>query len=212
MDVISVRIHKLRVRQEQFRSRYSGRLKVLLLGCVLVLFDPVAATAQTGVAKVCNLLTKEELAAVGVAIKQLLPDDSVSLKKGQIPGLTLDVRMEQCTSPTTAATVIFPVRWSVVSVQQPMDKQAWKKLAEAIGADDEKKTPDPEAKDFSIGTAECATYSWIQSKGAKRISLLQCADVKERQQASVEFAHTDRSKLPSPQQVKQLLDKLLSRL
>lgn len=160
--------------------------------------------------KICALLTREELAATGVAITGLFPDDSVSLKKDSVPGLITDMQMDQCTSEMAAHDTAFPVRWSVATTKDPIDKKAWDKMADALDQDEKEKADDSERR-LIIEGIDCETFSWPEKSG-KHIYAVSCTAHKSTRHVTIEFAHTDRAKLLPAKTVKQLLDKMLTRL
>ncbi|MEK6639904.1 MAG: hypothetical protein AABZ17_04455, partial [Nitrospirota bacterium] len=140
----------------------------------------------------------------------LFPDDSVSLKKGSVPGLITDMQMEQCTSEIATHDTDFPVRWSVATTKDPIDKKAWDKMADALDQDKEGKADDSERR-LIIEGIDCETFSWPEKSG-KHIYAVSCTAHKGARHVTLEFAHTDRAKLLPAKTVKQLLDKMLARL
>jgi hypothetical protein len=192
---------------QQISSKVS--IGILIAGALVA---PLSVIAQDAV-KACALLTPEDLSIVGIRVtaKGLFPDDSVLLKKGQITGLVTDLRMDQCTSAMDANFAAFPVRWSVATAKEAIDKKTWDQMNVALDAE-EKKQPDPAAKAIKIDGVDCETFSWLEKKAGKRIYAINCGALKGKRLASLEFAHSDSTKLPPALAVKQLLDKLLGRL
>jgi hypothetical protein len=176
------------------------------------LLVPFAAAAQSPL-KICSLLTPSELSAAGVTSGsvKLFPDDSAALKKGSVPGLTVDLRLEQCTTEYSTSVAAIPVRWSVITAPGPIDKAAWSKLLKAMDSDDKKK-PDPTDKAVKVDGVDCEVFSWRADKGGKQVHAVNCASQKGARYVDLEIAQSDRAKLPSANAVKQLLDKMLSRL
>lgn len=168
--------------------------------------------AASGATKICALLTREELMAAGIAItaQGVIPDDSVSLKKGSLPGLITDIKMDQCTSEMAAHDTAFPVRWSVGTTKDPIDKKAWEKMADALDQDENESGGDSEQR-LTIEGTDCETLSWPEKSG-KQIYAITCTAHKGAHHITLEFAHTDRAKLLPAKTVKRLLDKMLARL
>jgi hypothetical protein len=108
--------------------------------------------------KVCALLTREELAAAGVAIAGLFPDDPVSLKKDSMPGLITDMQAHECTSEMATQYTAFPVSWSVATTKDLIDKKAWDQMSRALD-EDEKQSGDPAERQFTIDGVDCETFS-----------------------------------------------------
>ena len=183
----------------------SSALAVLVLG----VSPSFAASNST---KVCDLLTHEELMAAGVAItaQGLMPDHPVSLKKGSLPGLITDVEIEQCTSEMAAHYTAFPVRWSVGTTKDPIDKNAWEKMADALDQDEKESADDSEQR-LTIDGTDCETFSWPEKAG-KHIYEVSCTAHKGAHHVTLEFTHAERAKLLPAKTVKQLLDKMLARL
>jgi hypothetical protein len=183
----------------------STAVAVLMLG----VSPSFAASDST---KVCTLLTLEELMAAGIAItaQGLMPDDPVSLKKGSVPGLITDIQIDQCTSEMAAHDTAFPVRWSVGTTKDPIDKKAWEKMADALDQDEKESEGDSEQR-LTIDGTDCETLSW-QEKVGKHIYAVSCTAHKGAHHVTLEFSHTDRTKLLPAKTVKRLLDKMLARL
>lgn len=181
----------------------STALAVLVLG----VSPSFAASDST---KVCALLTREELMTAGVVITGLFPDDSVSLKKGSVPGLITDIQIDQCTGEMAAHYTAFPVRWSVGTTKDPIDKKAWEKMADTLDQDEKESAGDSEQR-LTIEGTDCETFSWPEKAG-KHIYAVNCGALKGVHHVTLEFAHTDRSKLLPAKTVKRLLDKMLARL
>jgi hypothetical protein len=183
----------------------STAVAVLMLG----VSPSFAASNST---KVCALLTREELMATGVAItaQGLMPDDPVSLKKGSLPGLITDIKIDQCTSEMAAHDTAFPVRWSVGTTKDPIDKKAWEKMADALDQDEKESAGDSEQR-LTIDGTDCETFSWPEKAG-KHIYAVSCTAHKGAHHVTLEFSHTERAKLLPAKTVKQLLDKMLARL
>lgn len=190
--------------------KFSVRFELILALSLWVL--PWPAIAQDGV-KACALLTRDEVASAGVSVtaRGLMPDEPVVLKKGSLPGIVTDMRMDQCTTEMAAGYAAFPARWSVASTKEALDKKAWDKMNEAL-SEGEKKEPDPAQKAVNIDGVDCETFSWPEKKGGKRIYAISCSAFKGKRVVSLEFAQTDKSKLPSAKTTKQLLDVMLKRL
>ncbi len=182
----------------------STSVTVLVLG----VSSSFAASDST---KVCALLTREELMAAGVAItaQGLMPDDPVSLKKGSLPGLITDIQIDQCTSEMAAQYTAFPVRWSVGTTKDPIDKKAWEKMADALDQDEKKSAGDSEQRLTTEGI-DCYTFSGPMN--GKQIYEVGCTAFKSNHSVTLEFAQIDKAKLPPAKTVKQLLDKMLARL
>ena len=160
--------------------------------------------------KVCTLLTREELAANGVAITGLFPDDSVSIKKGSVPGFLLpDMQMDQCTSEMAAHYMAFPARWSVATTKDPIDKKAWEQMADALDQD-KKGSADYSEQRLTIEGIDCYTFSGPID--GKRVYEVGCSAFKSNHSVTLEFAQIDKAKLPPVKTVKRLLDKMLTRL
>ena len=125
----------------------SVRFELILALSLWVL--PWPAIAQDGV-KACALLTRDEVASAGVSVtaRGLMPDEPVVLKKGSLPGIVTDMRMDQCTTEMAAGYAAFPARWSVASTKEALDKKAWDKMNESL-SEGEKKEPDPAQKAYS---------------------------------------------------------------
>ncbi len=94
-------------------------LVLMTLSALVVSASPsVAAYDST---KVCGLLTPQELMAAGIAItaQGLMPDESLFLKKGELPGLITDVQIDECTSEMAVEYVALPSagRWVRPKIQ-----------------------------------------------------------------------------------------------
>jgi hypothetical protein len=189
-----------------------NRVRLTMILAVSFLLLPWPATAQEGV-KVCSLLTRDEVASAGATVtsRGLMADEPVMLKKGSLPGIVTDVRMDQCTTEMAASYAAFPARWSVASTKEALDKKTWDKMNEAL-SEGEKKEPDPAQKAVNIEGVDCDTYSWLEKKGGKRIYTVNCTALKGKRIVSLEFAQADKAKLPSAKATKQLLDVMLKRL
>jgi hypothetical protein len=183
---------------------------LMTLSALVVSASPsVAAYDST---KVCGLLTPQELMAAGIAItaQGLMPDESLFLKKGELPGLITEVQIDACTSEMAVEYPALPVRWSVGTSKDPIAKKAWDKMADALGQD-EKESADPVAQRFTIEGVDCETFSWSEKAG-KRTYAMSCTGHKGTRHVTLEVAHVDRAKLLPAKTVKQLLDKMLARL
>lgn len=181
---------------------------------VLTLMAAHQCPAQPSL-KVCSLLSKEDLLTAGIAVtaRGLFADDPVTLKKGSLPGLSTDMRLEQCTSEMSGQFAAFPVRWSVATARDAMDRKAWKQMLEALDKGEEKdKNASPDDKSTRVGDADCENFSWLEKKNGPRIFAVNCGTTTARQQLTLEFAHRDKTKLPSVNKTKELLDKMLGRL
>ncbi len=185
---------------------------VMMLVVVSSLAIPWPAIAQEGV-KICSLLTREEVASAGAAVtsRGLMADEPAMLKKGSLPGIVTDMRMDQCTTEMAGGYAAFPARWSVASTKEALDKKTWDKMNEAL-SEGEKKEPDPAQKAVTIEGVDCETFSWLEKKGGKRIYAVGCTALKGKRMVSLEFAQADKGKLPSAKATKQLLDVMLKRL
>ena len=184
---------------------------------VLMTLSALVVSASPSVAaydftKVCGLLTPQELMAAGIAItaQGLMPDESLFLKKGELPGLITDVQIDECTSEMAVEYVAFPVRWSVGTTKDPIDKKAWDKMADALGQD-EKDGADHAEQHFTIEGVDCERFSWLEKAG-KRTYAMSCTGHKGTRHVTLEVAHVDQAKLLPAKTVKQLLDKMLARL
>lgn len=187
------------------------RVRFAMILVVSFLAVPWPAVAQEGV-KVCALLTREEVSSAGAVVTaRLMADEPVMLKKGSLPGIVTDMRMDQCTTEMAAAYAAFPARWSVASTKEALDKKAWDKMNEAL-SEGEKKEPDPAQKAVNIEGVDCENFSWLEKKGGKRIYAVNCSALKGKRMVSLEFAQADKGKLPSAKTTKQLLDVMLKRL
>ncbi|MGZ8367024.1 MAG: hypothetical protein ACXWWG_11990 [Nitrospira sp.] len=92
---------------------------LMTLSALVVSASPsVAAYDST---KVCGLLTPQELKAAGIAItaQGLMPDESLFLKKGELPGLITEVQIDACTSEMAVEYPALPVagRWGRAKIQ-----------------------------------------------------------------------------------------------
>jgi hypothetical protein len=179
---------------------------------VLLVAAPNVAFSQGTSTKVCDLLTKAELSAAGLTVDRLLPDYPAFVKKGSVPGVNVDSRIDQCLPSTALEDGTFPVRWSVFTLAEPLDKKRWQQLAEAMEAKEPKAVADPSLREFRIGDSDCETRTWYLNKTAKPILVVSCTEGKGRYQVSVEVTHRDPRKLVSPEKVKLLLDRILGRL
>ncbi|THJ16407.1 MAG: hypothetical protein CAF42_014725 [Nitrospira sp. CG24B] len=174
-----------------------------------IILSPSLSLALSDSLKICTLLTREELASVGVAVTGLFPDDSASLKKGSLPGLITDMQMDQCTSEMAGQYTAFPVRWSVSTTKDPIDKKAWEQMADALDQNEKKSAGDSEQR-LTIEGIDCSTFSGPMN--GKQIYEVGCTAFKSNHSVTLEFAQIDKAKLPPAKTVKRLLDKILSRL
>jgi hypothetical protein len=188
-----------------------------LVWSVFMALSTLMASASPTVAaydatKVCALLTPQELMAAGIAItaQGLMPDESLFLKKGELPGLVTDLQIDECTSEMAVEYTAFPVRWSVGTAKDPIDKKTWDKMAEAIGQDEKEGADHPDQR-FTIEGVDCEMFSWPEKAG-KRTYAMNCTGQKGTRYVTLEVAHADRAKLLPAKTVKQLLDKMLARL
>ncbi|MBH0202281.1 MAG: hypothetical protein HP496_08305 [Nitrospira sp.] len=183
----------------------------------LMVVSALVASASPGVAgydsaMVCALLTPQELAAAGIAItaQGLMPDESLFLKKGELPGLITDVQIDECTSEMAVEYPAFPIRWSVGTSKDPMDRKAWDKMVEALGQGTRESAEHVEQR-FTIEGVDCETFSWSDKTG-KQTYAMSCTGHKGIRHVTLEVAHLDRTKLLPVKAVKQLLDKMFARL
>jgi hypothetical protein len=162
--------------------------------------------------KVCALLTPQELTTAGITLtaQGLMAGEPQFVPKGIVPGLVTDLQANECTSEMAVEYTAFPVRWSVTTSKDRIDRATWNKMSDALDGQ-EKKIPDPAEQQFVIEGMDCETFSWL-AKGGKRIYAMSCTGHKEFHHVTLEFAHGDRAKLPPAKTVKQLLDKILARL
>lgn len=163
-------------------------------------------------AKVCGLLTPQELKTAGITLtaQGLMADEPQFVPKGTMPGLITDLQMNECASEMAVEYTAFPVRWSVTTTKDRIDRTTWNNMSDALDAQ-EKKIPDPAEQQFIIEGIDCETFSW-SAKAGKRVYAMSCTGHKEFHHVTLEFAHGDRAKLPPAKTVKQLLDKMLARL
>jgi hypothetical protein len=193
------------------RSNNGGLSASLLLMASLTIGAQMdAAQAST---KIFALLTQVELDAIGfkTSEKAFVADGPTPLKKGMLPGLNTDLQLYQCTGEFAKNFDAFLVRWDLVQAKDSMDKKAWQKLNESLD-NGEKKAAGSSEKATVIAGTECSEFSWGQKKGGHRVYAVNCSDTKGKQMVSLEFAHIDQKKLPSPADVKKLLDKMLARM
>jgi hypothetical protein len=120
------------------------------------------------------------------------------------------MQMDQCTSEMASHDTAFPVRWSVTTTKDPIDKKAWDKMADALDQDENEKADDSE-RQLIIEGIDCETFSWPEKSG-KHIYAVSCTAHKSTRHVTIEFAHADRTKLLPAKTVKRLLDKMLTRL
>lgn len=182
----------------------------ILATTAMLALNALPSVAAPDSTKICALLTRDELAGAGVAVTGLFPDDSVLIKKGSVPGFSLpDMQMEGCGSEIGAHYMTLPVRWSVATTKDPIDKKAWKQMADALDRDKKGSADDSELQLMTIEGIECHTVSWPID--GKRIYEVGCGTIKNNQAIELVFGQIDKAKLPPAKTVKRLLDKMLAR-
>ncbi len=179
--------------------------------CVAGLAVGATSLVAQGAAKPCTLVLPAELATIGVppAARNTFDDDVVSIKPGQIPGITTALRMAQCTTSYETFGA-FPARWSVLTTADPMTKARWTALNKALDDDDDRQAS-PDDEQMVVGGVDCERLSYLAEKG-KRVHALACYGFRGTHAVTLEVAAAQKAQLPAPLVIKQQLDRMLARL
>lgn len=191
---------------------FSARPTGIALASVLVamLIHSADSQAQEAV-RSCRLLSLAEVEAVGAKVPGPLSDDeSVLIKKGTLPEIPLDLRLDQCTSQIGAGGMV-PYRLTIAHAKEPMDKRGWQSLLKALDKD-EKPSANSTSEPVKVGQTDCEYLSWQTRRKNTRIFELGCFGYKGNRQIGISFSAFERSQLPTPQKIGPLLEKVLSRL
>ena len=187
-----------------------GRSFRVLLVLIAHLTLAGAGQAQEPV-KTCRLLSVPEIEAIGFKVPEpLLDDDSNLIKKGALPGIHSDLRLDQCTSQVGLAAIV-PYRLGVASSKEPADKRSWQAMAKALD-NEEKASKDSSPELVKVEQTECEYTAWTTQRPNTRIHELSCYGFKGNRMVTLSFNAFDRVNLPAPQKMLLLLNKILSRL
>lgn len=159
----------------------------------------------------CDLVTPAEVTQVARAVRGPFTEDSVGeVTPAQVKGLPVALKLRQCSSVANADGVIG---WRIGTLTAPRALSAaeWKAVEAAV---DDKGDAHPQDVERRIGDHRCwqMTRPLEGLRRGKQQTDVGCAAERGRHHLTVEFGDTDKSRLPTLQQVSELLAKAAARL
>lgn len=173
------------------------------------------APAQVQAPAPCSLLSAAEITGVSaVGAGPYTADAPADITSAEIPGLPTSLRMQECTGIANAAGVIG-FRISLLSAPRALTAAEWKTVLKRL---DDTDPPDPAARETvqQVGQNRCWQLSQplkgIGPRAGSQSHEVACNAERGRHLVTVEFAHTDKARLPTPAQVAGLLERAVQRL